>query len=167
MRDTRVPAISATRALTAALPMLMTGWRRVVSGGSVKAISGESSKPTTERSSGTRSPRPRAARITPSAIRSDPQTIAVCPVSISSPPATWPPSTVKSVDTTCPVTSVPGERWSSRVAKAAILRREGTYLSGPTASPTRVWPRLRRWRTARLMATASSVDTEGASTPAA
>ncbi len=48
------PLISSTRARTAATAIAVTGWRMVVSGGSVKAISGESSKPTTETSCGTR-----------------------------------------------------------------------------------------------------------------
>ena len=68
-------------------------------------MSGESSKPTMEMSSGTFSPRARAARIAPSAIMSEPHTIAVCPEAMSSAAAAWPPSTVNSVDTMCGATS--------------------------------------------------------------
>lgn len=55
----------------------------VVSGGSVNAMSGESSKPTTETSCGTFSPCCRAARIAPSAIMSLAHTTAVQPREIS------------------------------------------------------------------------------------
>ncbi|KQY47693.1 hypothetical protein ASD18_10455 [Cellulomonas sp. Root137] len=84
VREAGVPVISATRAATAAWPMARTGWRTVVRGGSVNAISGESSKPTTDRSPGTVSPRDRAARMAPRAMRSEPQMIAVWPESMSS-----------------------------------------------------------------------------------
>ncbi len=85
--------ISSTRARTAATAIAATGWRTVVSGGSVNAMSGESSYPTTEMSPGTDSPRCRAARIAPSAIRSEPQTSPVTPRSMSRPAAASPPST--------------------------------------------------------------------------
>ena len=131
VRDAGVPLISPTSADTAAWPIDSTGWRTVVSGGSVNAISGESSKPTTDRSPGTDSPRERAARIAPSAMRSEPQMIAVCPQSMSSSAAAWPPSTVNSVVTTCPSASVT-PRWRSRLtANSTRLRAAGTKRSGP------------------------------------
>ena len=55
------------------------GWRTVVSGGSVQFIRAESSKPTTETSSGTRSPARLAARIAPRAIGSLAHTMPVMP----------------------------------------------------------------------------------------
>ena len=56
MRCTGLPSISSSSAPTAAAAIACTGWRTVVSGGSVNAISGESSKPTTETSPGTSQP---------------------------------------------------------------------------------------------------------------
>ena len=64
---------------TAAWPIASIGWRTVVSGGSVKIISAESSKPTTETSPGTASPARRAGRIAPRARRSLAQTTPVAP----------------------------------------------------------------------------------------
>ena len=55
------PPISSTRAPTAAMAMARTGWRSVVSGGSVKGIRGESSCPTTEMSRGRCGPGPYGA----------------------------------------------------------------------------------------------------------
>ena len=60
-------------------PIASIGWRTVVSGGSVQFIRAESSKPTTETSSGTRSPARRTARIAPRAIGSLAQTMPVTP----------------------------------------------------------------------------------------
>ena len=51
----------------ACAPMSWSGWASVVSGGVELAASGMSSKPITERSSGTRSPSSRATWSTPSA----------------------------------------------------------------------------------------------------
>ncbi|CAM5731124.1 hypothetical protein STENM223S_10314 [Streptomyces tendae] len=87
-----VPPISSSSVRTAACPIAGTGLRTVVSGGSVKAISGESSKPTTEMSRGTSRPRCRADRIAPSAIMSLAHTTAVQSRSISAPAAAWPPA---------------------------------------------------------------------------
>lgn len=68
VRCTGLPPISSSSAPTAAAAIACTGWRTVVSGGSVKAMSCESSKPTTETSRGTSSPLPgrRARRPGPS-----------------------------------------------------------------------------------------------------
>ena len=50
-------SIIRSKRSTAARPMSVSGWRTVVRGGSVAIAEGMSSKPTTERSSGTRIPR--------------------------------------------------------------------------------------------------------------
>ena len=52
---------------TAVAPISISGCRTVVSGGITSDASGMSSKPTTERSSGTRSPASRAALMAPNA----------------------------------------------------------------------------------------------------
>lgn len=78
-RGAGVPLISSINACTAAVPMACTDWRKVVSGGSVKAMSIESSYPMTETSPGTFRPRCRTVRTTPRAMRSEPHTIAVQP----------------------------------------------------------------------------------------
>ena len=54
------------------MPHATTFWRTVVSGGTMYGASGMSSKPTTERSSGTRMPRSVAAVIPAIAMRSLP-----------------------------------------------------------------------------------------------
>jgi hypothetical protein len=56
----------------------------VVSGGWLKSLSGRSSKPTTETSSGTRRPASRSARISPNAISSLAQNTAVTAESAAS-----------------------------------------------------------------------------------
>lgn len=66
----------------------------MVSGGFVYATNGESSYPMIERSSGTRRRDDRAARSAPSAMTSDPQTIAVWPAASSWVVAACPPSSV-------------------------------------------------------------------------
>src|SRR5690625_7653742 len=76
--------------------MLATGWRTVVNGGSVKPVMSESSYPTIETSCGVFKPIVRAARSAPSAMRSEPQMIAVWPRPINAVAAAWPPSTEKS-----------------------------------------------------------------------
>ena len=58
-------------------PISASGWRTVVSAGVTIAACSESSKPTIERSSGTRSPRSRAARSAPIAMLSLNAKIAV------------------------------------------------------------------------------------------
>ena len=93
-RDGFSPRISARSASTAARQTASTGWRTVVSGGSANATSRESSYPSTDTSCGTRSPFERAARMAPRAMRSEPQTIAVCPESSRSVAAACPPSAV-------------------------------------------------------------------------
>ncbi len=162
MRDVGVWLTSATRAATAACAIASTGWRTVVSGGSVKAMSGESSNPTTDRSRGTCMPRACAARIAPRAMRSEPQITAVCPESMSSSAAAWPPSTVNSVETMCGRgSSMPS--WTRFARNAASLRWAGMKRSGPIARPMRRWPSDVRCRNARSSAAASSVDMLGAS----
>ena len=152
---------------TAAWPIAWTGWRTVVSGGSVKPISGESSKPTTDTSSGTRRPRDRAARITPRAMRSDPQMMAVWPESMSSCAAVAPPSTVNRVVLTCGAASSTPSCARSWSANACRLRAAGTNRSGPIARPMRRWPSATRCRTDSSIATESSVAMLGASTASA
>lgn len=75
--------MSASRRVTAAWLIPGVSWRTVVNGGSVKAMSGESSYPTTDRSAGTASPRRRASAMTPSAMMSLPQVMAVQPAARS------------------------------------------------------------------------------------
>ena len=65
------------RRRTAARPISRRGCTTVVSAGVTRDASGMSSKPTTDRSSGTRRPRSRAARTTPIAAVSDDAKIAV------------------------------------------------------------------------------------------
>ena len=70
-------------------PIRSIGWRTVVSGGSVQFISAESSKPTTDTSSGTFSPARRTARIAPRAIGSLAHTMPVMPRASSRVAAAW------------------------------------------------------------------------------
>src|SRR6266545_2962226 len=62
-------ASSSSRVISRAISW--SGQRTLDSGGSVEAAAGESSKPTTATSSGTRRPASRSARMAPSAIRSE------------------------------------------------------------------------------------------------
>jgi hypothetical protein len=80
------------------LPISLTGWRTVVSGGSVNRATSMSSKPTTATSSGTRRPARRNVRSAPSAMRSDATYTASSAGSVSSSEAiAWAPdSRVKS-----------------------------------------------------------------------
>jgi hypothetical protein len=71
------PATSRSAVRSATPPISCSGWRTVVSGGAQNRASWVSSKPTTLRSSGTRSPRRRAASITPAAVSSLPANTAV------------------------------------------------------------------------------------------
>ena len=74
-----VVSIWLTKSATAAFPIDSTGWRTVVSGGSVQFSQPESSNPTTETSPGTVRPARRTARIAPSARTSLPQMRPVTP----------------------------------------------------------------------------------------
>ena len=67
--------------------MLPTGWRSEVSGGSMNAFTGESSKPMTDTSRGMDSPIARAARMTPSAMGSEAHRMPVTPASMRRRPA--------------------------------------------------------------------------------
>src|SRR5579872_1899385 len=64
------PLRRSSRMRAAVVPIIRNGWRTVVRLGFWKAALAISSKPTTEISSGTRSPRSRIARIAPMAERS-------------------------------------------------------------------------------------------------
>ena len=69
--------MSSPSARAAARPFARKSWRIVVSAGSMAVASGMSSKPITDRSSGTRSPRCCAALTTAAAMRSEKQITAV------------------------------------------------------------------------------------------
>ena len=71
----RPPAAAGCRSATRPRPAI--GWRTVVSGGALETAAGLSSKPTTERSCGTTTPNRRALSSRPSAVESQPATIAV------------------------------------------------------------------------------------------
>src|SRR5260370_5048020 len=68
--STVLPFMRRIRRRAARRPFSTIGWRTVVSGGLVHAEAGTSSNPTTDRSSGTRSPADWAADITPMAAMS-------------------------------------------------------------------------------------------------
>ncbi len=123
------PPMRSSSARQAAAAISIEGCRTVVSGGSVNSMSIESSDPTTDRSRGTSRPRCRAARSTPRAITSDPQTIAVTPRSSSAAAACAPPATVNVVHSTRPSRSASVRLGStcSRIAagNAPALRRTG------------------------------------------
>ncbi len=82
----------------------MTSWRMVVRGGSANWASMPSSEPITDTSWGTRRPRWRAARTTPSAMTSEPHRMPVTWASSRACAAAAPPSTVYWVCSTTPVT---------------------------------------------------------------
>src|SRR6266513_1608858 len=67
---TDLPFMRSISIRAASRPLSTIGWRTVVSGGFVHADNGRSSKPTTERSSGTRMPAVWAAFMTPIAAMS-------------------------------------------------------------------------------------------------
>ena len=93
-------------------------------------------------------PREWASRMTPSAIRSEPQMMAVCPASRSLPAATRPPSAVKIVRSML--------SWlNPRPRKADDLRWVGRKRAGPTASPMRSCPSDPRCVTDAVTASAS------------
>ena len=70
-------AIAAMSAAAAARPLAAPSWRMVVSGGVMRLARGTSSKPTTERSSGTDTPSRDAPRTTPYAVASEKHSTAV------------------------------------------------------------------------------------------
>ena len=136
------PPIRPSSARQAAAAISIDGCRTVVSGGSVNSMSIESSDPTTDRSRGTSRPRCRAARSTPRAITSDPQTMPVTPRSSNAAAACAPPATVNVVHSTRPSRSGVGQ---ARV-DLARASRPGTrppcgvrVCSGPDPTPARSW----------------------------
>ena len=104
----------STSAVMATEAMSPTGWRSEVSGGSMNALTGESSKPMTDTSRGIDSPMARAARMTPSAMGSEAQTMPVAPASMSRRPVACPPSMVNS-------------ECSTRAVKGSSVVRRGRH----------------------------------------
>ncbi len=136
------------------------GWRTVVSGGFVQFMNEESSKPTTEMSSGTDMPSRRTARRTPRASTSLAQMMPVIPLLTSRVATAWPPSRENRLRSTeSGPQSSPALRASA--SKASSFRCEGTWSSGPSTMPMRVCPSEVRWPKACSTATTSSVARQG------
>ena len=155
------PRRISRRSRTVPSPIARIGCATVVSGGSMHRANRMSSNPTTERSTGTRSPLRFAVSMTPIAISSLKQKMAVgeflLPRSRSAP--TTPDSIEKSPFTTkhsrsalCFFEQIFTPRSRSRLSGLA---------SGPVITPIRRWPKRERWSIASTAAFALSMWTLG------
>ncbi len=148
-------------------PTCSAGSWTVVSSGSTAVARARSSKPVTERSSGTRSPSRRAALHAPAARMSSSQTIAVgrSPVTVSACSAASRPARTSSGARTVR-TSAPGT--ASTASCSAWARTANVQVSTADARWTkRRWPRPSRWSvTWRMPSAMSRLTWAAASVPA-